>query len=108
LLDAYGGSEELAREVAQKHTAWRRVAEQRAARESAHATSARERDLLAHEIRDLDSLAFDPQQWIEEQAEHRRLAHAQELIATVSECADAIDESESSATQRLPHPGRPP
>src|SRR6478609_5711605 len=48
LLDAFGGSEELAREVAQKHTAWRRVAEQRTARESAQATSARERELLAH------------------------------------------------------------
>jgi DNA repair protein RecN (Recombination protein N) len=101
LLDAYGNCEHLARDVAQKHGAWRRVAEQRAARESAQATSARERDLLAHEIRDLESIAFDPQRWIAEQAEHRRLAHAQELIATVSECADAIDESEGSATERL-------
>ncbi|MGE5097887.1 MAG: DNA repair protein RecN [Betaproteobacteria bacterium] len=101
LLDAFGGSEALAREVAQHHAAWRRVAEQRAARESAQATSARERGLLAHEIRDLESLAFEPQQWIEDQAEHRRLAHAQELIATVSETAEAIDESEGSATERL-------
>src|SRR3954447_14877077 len=53
LLDAFGASEELAREVAQKHAAWRRIAEQRAARESAQATFARERQLLAHEIRDL-------------------------------------------------------
>ena len=101
LLDAFGGCEELAREVAQRFTAWRRVAEQRAARESAQATSARERELLTHEIRDLESLAFDPRQWIDEQAEHRRLAHAQELIATVSESAEAIDESEGSATERL-------
>ena len=101
LLDAYGGSEALARDVAQRFVTWRRVAEQRAARESAQASSARERELLAHEIRDLEALAFEPQQWIDDQAEHRRLAHAQELIATVSECVDAIEESDDSAAGRL-------
>jgi DNA repair protein RecN (Recombination protein N) len=101
LLDAYGGSGDLAHEVAQRHAAWRRVAEQRAARESAQATSARERELLAHEIRDLESLAFDRERWIEEQAEHRRLAHAQELIATVSESAEALDESDGAVSERL-------
>ena len=101
LLDAFGGSDDLAREVATLHGAWRRVAEQRAAREGAQKSSARERDLLAHELRELESLAFEPRQWQEDQAEHRRLAHAQELIATVSECAEALDESEDAMTSRL-------
>ena len=103
LLDAFGGSEQLARDVSAKFAAWRRLAEQRAAREGAQATSARERELLAHEIRDLEALAFDSRQWIEDQAEHRRLGHAQELIAAVTECADALDEAEDSATARLAH-----
>jgi DNA repair protein RecN (Recombination protein N) len=101
LLDAFAGAEDLAREVASRHGAWRRLAEQRIAREGAQKTSARERELLAHEIRDLEVLAFEPRQWAEDQAEHRRLAHAQELIATVSECAEALDESEEAATARL-------
>jgi DNA repair protein RecN (Recombination protein N) len=101
LLDAYAGSETLARDVAARFAAWRKVAEQRIARERAQATSARERELLAHEMRDLETLAFEPRQWQEDQAEHRRLAHAQELIATVSECAEALDESEGAATARL-------
>jgi DNA repair protein RecN (Recombination protein N) len=101
LLDAYGGSEALARDVATRFAQWRKTAEQREARQRAQAGSARERELLAHEIRDLESLAFEPVQWQEDQAEHRRLAHAQELIATVSECAEALDESEASATSRL-------
>jgi DNA repair protein RecN (Recombination protein N) len=101
LLDAYAGCEDLAREVAARFGAWRRVAEQRAARESAQKTSARERELLAHEVRDLEALAFEPPQWLEDQAEHRRLAHAQELIATVSECAEGLDESEDAITARL-------
>lgn len=101
LLDAFGRCEPLARDVAQRYASWRRTAEQRAARERAQATSARERDLLGHEIRELESLAFDPQRWIDEQSEHRRLAHAQELIETVSSCVDALDESDDAVTVRL-------
>lgn len=103
LLDAFAGAGALATEVAGLYAAWRRVAEQRAARESAQKTSARERELIAHEVRDLEALAFEPVQWQEDQAEHRRLAHAQELIATVSECAEALDESDASAANVLAH-----
>ncbi|MFZ3323673.1 MAG: AAA family ATPase, partial [Usitatibacter sp.] len=78
LLDAYGGSTAQAREVSTLYSAWHKFSEQRKARESAQASSARERDLLAHEVRDLESLAFDPRRWEEDQAEHRRLGHAQE------------------------------
>jgi DNA repair protein RecN (Recombination protein N) len=103
LLDAFGGSEALAREVAGLHGAWRKVAEQRIARETAQKTSARERELLAHELRELEALDFGPQRWADEQAEHRRLAHAQELIESVSGCADALDESDEAVTARLGH-----
>jgi len=101
LLDAYGGSEATAREVAAQFSTWRKFADQRSARERAQATSARERELLAHEVRDLEALAFEPRRWEDDQAEHRRLAHAQELIATVSACAEALDESENAVTERL-------
>jgi DNA repair protein RecN (Recombination protein N) len=101
LLDAFAESVPLAAEVAGLHGEWRRAADQRAAREGAQKTSARERELLAHEIRDLEALAFDARGWADEQAEHRRLAHAQELIATVSGCAESLDESEESAATRL-------
>ena len=101
LLDAFGESEPLAAEVAARFQAWRRVAEQRTAREGAQRTSARERELLAHELRELESLAFEPQQWIEDQAEHRRLAHAQELIASVSTAAEVLDEAEGAVSERL-------
>jgi len=101
LLDAFAGCEALAATVAGDYGAWRRVSEQRTARETAQASSARERDLLAHEIGDLEALGFDPQRWIDDQAEHRRLAHAQELIATVSACAEDLDESDDAICARL-------
>ena len=93
LLDAFAGCEALAADVAARHGAWRRVAEQRAAREGAQKTSARERELLAHELHELEALAFEPAQWAEDQAEHRRLAHAQELIESVAACVEMLDES---------------
>ncbi|HUJ01693.1 MAG TPA: DNA repair protein RecN [Usitatibacter sp.] len=101
LLDAFGRCEALASDVARRHAAWRRFADQRAARERAEAVSARERELLAHEIRELEALGFEPAAWSEDQAEHRRLAHAQELIESVSSCADELDESDAAITSRL-------
>ncbi|HEY2629518.1 MAG TPA: DNA repair protein RecN [Usitatibacter sp.] len=101
LLDAYGGSTPAARDVSSLYGSWHKLSEQRKARESAQASSARERELLAHEVRDLETLAFDARQWDEDQAEHRRLGHAQELIATVNDCVEALDESEESASTRL-------
>ncbi len=101
LLDAYGGSTAQAREVSSLYATWHKLSEQRKAREKAQASSVRERELLAHEVRDLESLAFDPRQWDDDQAEHRRLGHAQELIATVNECVETLDESDESASTRL-------
>ena len=101
LLDAFAGSEALAREVASRHGVWRRAAEQRAAREKAQSGSVREREFLTHEIRELEALGFDAARWEEDQAEHRRLAHAQELIDAVSECAELLDEADASVVSRI-------
>lgn len=101
LLDAFGGCEGEAREVARLHGEWRRAAEAREARERAQESSARERDFLREEIRDLEALAFTPESWAEENAEHRRLAHAQELIAHCRAALEAADEAEPCATGLL-------
>jgi DNA repair protein RecN (Recombination protein N) len=103
ILDAFAARLPLAREVAAAHAEWRRLRRSREARESAQESSAREREHLAHEIRDLEALGYDPAAWAEEQAEHRRLAHAQELIETVSASAESLDESDEAVTTRLAH-----
>ncbi len=101
LLDAFAGAEEDAGRVAASHGEWRRAAEARSARERAQASSEREREFLREEIRDLEALAFTPESWAEEAAEHRRLAHAQELIAHCRAALEAADEAEPSATGLL-------
>ncbi len=101
LLDAFGGAEGEAREVARLHADWRRAAEARSARERAQESSVREREFLRDEIRDLEALAFTPESWAEETAEHRRLAHAQELIGHCRAALESADEAEPSATALL-------
>ena len=98
LLDAFAQAEGEAREVALRHGEWRRAREARDGRERAQESSAREREFLADEIRDLEALAFAPESWAQESADHRRLAHAQELIALCRAALDACDEAEPSAT----------
>jgi len=101
LLDAFGGSEADAGEVSRLHGLWRRAAQARAARERAEASSLREREFLRNEIRDAEALAFTPESWAAENAEHRRLAHAQELIGHCRAALEAVDEAEPSATSLI-------
>ena len=101
LLDTFGGAEGEARETARLHGEWRRAADARLARERAQESSVREREFLRDEIRDLQALAFTPEGWAGENAEHRRLAHAQELIAHCRAALSAADEAEPSATGLL-------
>lgn len=101
LLDAFAGCEELAAQTAARHGEWRRVVEARQARERSEEASAREREELALEIRDLEALAFSPASWAEEEADHRRLAHAEALISQAREALDALDEAEPSAASLL-------
>jgi DNA repair protein RecN (Recombination protein N) len=101
LLDAFAGAGELAREVFERHAQWRRARAGREAREQAVESSVREREFLRQEISDLEALAFTPESWAGEQAEHRRLAHAQELIAHARAALEATDEAEGSALSLL-------
>ena len=98
LLDAFAGAEDDALAVASRHGEWRRAGEACLARERAQESTEREREFLREEIRDLDALAFTPEGWAGETAEHRRLAHAQELIAHCRAALEAADEAEPSAT----------
>ena len=101
LLDAFAGAQADAAAVAERHGEWRRAAAARAAREAAAESAERERALLRDEIRDLEALGFTPEGWAEEQAEHKRLAHAQELIAGARVALDALDEREGAASTLL-------
>ena len=94
VLDAHGGLETLAAQVAECYRDWHRLADARRDAELDAETLLRERDLLEWQIKELRELAFDPQEWQEIGEEHRRLANASNLIAGAAESLAALEDGE--------------
>ncbi|WP_126445662.1 DNA repair protein RecN [Sulfuricystis multivorans] len=94
LLDAHAGVEALARDVAKRHAAWRKLVAARAAAERDVAASARERELIEWQLKELSTLGFDALEWQETEAEQRRLAHAASLLEASSAALAALEEGE--------------
>jgi DNA repair protein RecN (Recombination protein N) len=75
---------------------WKNLEELRRNREQSAETSARERELLAEEIREIEGLGFAPESWREQQDEHRRLAHARELTDAAEAGVTALSDAQIS------------
>ncbi len=101
LLDAHAGAQALARAVAERHAAWRKLHTARLAAEQDVAASARERELLDWQVKELETLGFGPQAWQETEQEQRRLAHAASLLEASAAALDALDEGEVPALPAL-------
>lgn len=94
LLDTHAGATALAAEVAASHREWQRVVALRRSAEQDSAASARERELLSWQLKELDDLAFDAVEWSELNAEHGRLAHAASLMQGADETLAALGEGD--------------
>jgi DNA repair protein RecN (Recombination protein N) len=80
MLDAYSGTRALAGQVADAFRAWQE-AERRHAEACRQASeNGVERERLQWQVDDLQGLAFTAEEWERVQEEHRRLAHAAELL----------------------------
>jgi DNA repair protein RecN (Recombination protein N) len=80
LLDAHAGLSDAAARVA---AAWRRWREAKSLHESALAGAeslTQEREQLAWQARELETLGFSADEWDELNAEHQRLSHAASLV----------------------------
>jgi DNA repair protein RecN (Recombination protein N) len=101
LLDAHAGAaaERQACELAWR--AWRDADERlRAARADAGQMQ-REREGLRIELAELERLAPQPDEWEPLNAEHRRLAHAAELIEQLQAAGAWLDDDETGAVRLL-------
>ncbi|MDR0634914.1 MAG: DNA repair protein RecN [Azoarcus sp.] len=103
LLDTHAGATGLAAEVAAHWREWQRLAGLRQAAERDTAASARERELLGWQLKELEELAFDADQWREINAEHGRLAHAADLVGGVGEVLDGLGDGERAVRAALGH-----
>jgi DNA repair protein RecN (Recombination protein N) len=100
LLDAYGGLAESAGQVAQLHAVLQQRRESRAAFEANAAAFAAERESLDWQVRELEGLRFNADEWPELTAEHSRLAHAASLIEAARLGLEALSEGDDSVLAR--------
>ena len=97
LLDAFAGAGALTRDVGQAWRRWQDLARQRIEWEKNADALAAERQRLEWQLQELTQLAFSAEEWVELQADHRRLAHAASLIETVEYALEALSGGEVSA-----------
>ena len=103
LLDAHAGARVLAAEVDTLYRAWQQLVRLQAEAEAQSANSARERELLGWQVRELDELAYDANEWGELNAEHSRLAHAASLMEGADETLAGLGEGELAVCAMLRH-----
>ncbi|MDT3669862.1 MAG: DNA repair protein RecN [Aromatoleum sp.] len=103
LVDMHAGAGALAADVAARYRQWQHFADLRRVAETDSAASERERELLAWQLREVEELAFAPQEWAELNAEHSRLAHAAGLIEGADEALVALGEADLSVGSQLRH-----
>lgn len=105
LLDAHAGLSQLAREVAENYRGWKKLAEARLHAERDAQATAREREMLEFQVKELQELALVSQGWADEwqeiNSEHRRLSHAASLIDGSETALAALDEGDLGLATQL-------
>jgi DNA repair protein RecN (Recombination protein N) len=95
LLDAYAKLD--TRPLAAAWHEWRAAGDALAQARSRQADLERERERLAWQIGEVDKLAPGDDEWIELDAEHRRLANGQALLDGARQALEAIAEADDNA-----------
>ena len=101
LLDEYAGCADLAAATAELHRAWRAASTRREAAQRQAGELDAERERLAWAERELAALAFTPENWQTLQEDHRRLAHAADLVAGARAAGEVLDGDETGLLDRL-------
>ncbi len=101
LLDGQIGAGDLAADTAERFRVWRglREALERAQRDVSAAV--REMEMLEWQVKELRTLAFEPARWLEDNQEHRRLAHAASLLEGAAAALAILDENDAAVTAQL-------
>jgi len=101
LLDEHGGHTQLAREVAAAFAAHRAAVKAREDAETMAASAAAEQDRLRWIVEELGEIAPADGEWEQVESEHKRLAHAANLLEGAQAAVDALSEAEDSALTRI-------
>ena len=97
LIDTQAGLSSLANDVAKAYRAWQKIRTTRESAERDAEASVREREMLEWQVKELESLGFDAQQWLDDNQEHRRLGHAAGLIEGAEAAITLLNGDEQAA-----------
>lgn len=99
LLDAFAGADSS--EIAKYWAQWR--ADQKSLSDAlkAQATLQQERERLQWQIRELDKLAPEQNEWEELEAQHKRLSHAQTLLQAAASALQELEHDETGIQSAL-------
>ncbi len=101
LLDGFGGHQALSREVEAAFRQWQQTQQNwQRLRASEHERESR-RDFLRFQIEELENCAPQPDEWQNLEKEHRQLAHAEEINATLQHALGELYEHEHALLPRL-------
>lgn len=103
LLDAHAGAREAAADVLRCHREWQALVTLRREAQADSENSARERELLEWQLKELAQLAFDGAEWDEINSEHSRLAHAAGLMEGADETLAALGDGDYAVCSVLRH-----
>lgn len=95
LLDGFAGIDSSA--LALRWAEWKAATETLEAARGSQESLERERERLAWQIGELDKLAPGAHEWVELEAEHKKLANAQALMDAARGALDAISEADDNA-----------
>ncbi len=101
LLDGYAGLQTQAQDVRATYKVWHSLHQARIAREKNAAAFAAERDGLQYQVKELISLSFSADTWVELQADHSRLAHAASLIEGAQQSLDELEENDNALVSQV-------
>ncbi|GAB4358526.1 MAG: DNA repair protein RecN [Gammaproteobacteria bacterium] len=94
LLDRYGGYDDLCASVGRAAARWKELQSRYAQLEQTQRERSERRELLAYQIEELDALALSADELPRLEAEHARLANAEQLLAACEEARQALYEAE--------------
>ena len=90
LLDAYGGLDAAAADVAARYRAWQEAVQARAEAEARLETARADEDFLRHALEELDALAPEPGEETRLAEQRTRLMNAEKLVAALNAAAAGI------------------
>ncbi len=101
LLDSHAGLSKDSEQVAACFKAWQTLHRRRTQLEQNAEAVAAERELLAFQRRELETLNFNADEWESLQADHSRLSHAASLLETAQFGVEVLSEADTACLAQL-------